>query len=418
MSFPDPTLTESRESTKLKRRDWILLPLISLLTLCILSAAVELTARRLFPAPHITALSCLILNDPSTGVRAIPNSTCVDQLYESKPVDYVYNNCGHRAGMPCQPKQPGTFRIVLVGSSFAEGLFVSREKTFAALLPAELSRDTGRRIELYNEGMQWGTPRSVDRRFNEALAAKPDMILWAVTPFDVEYASLTLPSWSQVLPNGIGPAATGRQVTARKSLFRRVAAALTTRPLPTVLRDSWERILQDFSETRTSVLLQHFLYQSQSHYVKTFLRRGDGTEFLKTEPSERWQSDLKEFAGYDADVQAKARAAGIPLVVVILPNRVQAAMISMGQWPDGFDPYKFGNDVRSILENNGGTYIDILHHFRNIPNPERNYYALDGHIDPNGHAIVSGLLARELTGGAVPSLAAIPEQRNAAELKR
>ena len=69
----------------------------------------------------------------------------------------------------------------MVGSSLAEGFTVSQEQSFAAKLPLILSRDTGHSIELYNEGMEWGTPRSIDLRFDDALAAKPDLILWPVT---------------------------------------------------------------------------------------------------------------------------------------------------------------------------------------------------------------------------------------------
>ena len=60
----------------------------------------------------------------------------------------------------------------MVGSSVCDGSGVKREQTIAALLPAELLRQrTGRRVELYNEGMAgWGTPRRTSpRRFNEAL---------------------------------------------------------------------------------------------------------------------------------------------------------------------------------------------------------------------------------------------------------
>ena len=62
---------------------------------------------------------------------------------------------------------------------------VSDEKTLAALLPAGLTRLTGRKVELYNEGMGYGFARNTALRFNDVLAAQPDMVLWVLTPMDI-----------------------------------------------------------------------------------------------------------------------------------------------------------------------------------------------------------------------------------------
>ena len=95
--------------------------------------------------------------------------------------------------MECGPKPADTYRIVLIGSSFNYGMGVASQEGFATLLPRQLSRRTGRKIELYNEAMQWGFPRSVDLRFGEVLAAKPDLILWPLTPMDFDGVNVTVP---------------------------------------------------------------------------------------------------------------------------------------------------------------------------------------------------------------------------------
>jgi hypothetical protein len=63
----------------------------------------------------------------------------------------------------------------------AEGLGVTREQTFASLLPGELTRRSGRKIEVYNTAIQLASPRALDLQFKQALALQPDMILWAGT---------------------------------------------------------------------------------------------------------------------------------------------------------------------------------------------------------------------------------------------
>ncbi len=63
----------------LPRRDWILLPLVGLLTLISIASCTELLARRIFPLSKTAAEDCMVSNDPSSGVGGIPNSVCRDK---------------------------------------------------------------------------------------------------------------------------------------------------------------------------------------------------------------------------------------------------------------------------------------------------------------------------------------------------
>ena len=82
-------------------------------------------------------------------------------------------------------------------------------------------------------------------------------------------------------------------------------------------------------------------------------------------------------------------------------------MISMKESPAGYDPYKLGREVESIVTSRGGTYVDILSSFRSIPNPEQYYMPVDGHPTVDGHAMISRLLAQALTDGATPALSRV-----------
>ena len=73
----------------------------------------------------------------------------------------------------------------MMGSSVAIGERVPINSTLATLLPQLLIERTGRTIELYNEGMAYGFPRTAAMRFHEVLAQKPDMVLWVLTPADI-----------------------------------------------------------------------------------------------------------------------------------------------------------------------------------------------------------------------------------------
>ncbi len=156
MSQPG-VLDNHTSSDKLPKRDWFLLPALGLLTILILIASTELISRREFPKLNTMGEDCMVFDDNATGARAIPNSECRDKLPDTELSEYHFNRCGHRTQIECGVKREGTYQIVMLGSSFATGMRVPVEKTFATLLPEELSRRTGRSIQLYNEGMPWRT---------------------------------------------------------------------------------------------------------------------------------------------------------------------------------------------------------------------------------------------------------------------
>ena len=181
---------------KRRGRDWIVLPATCLLTAGVIAASSELLARHFFPVRQIAFQDCFSANDPGGDAPVKPNGVCWEQMAESPfQAEYRFNSRGHRAGVELTPKQPGTYRIVLIGSSLTQGLFLPREKTFAAMLPAQLSNAAGRKVEVYNEasggkfrGGPFPTPASV-QHFGDVLAAQPDLILWVLTPTDLISAS-------------------------------------------------------------------------------------------------------------------------------------------------------------------------------------------------------------------------------------
>jgi len=393
---------EPRQAAKLSRRDWILLPLVGVFTICLIAGSVELIARHAFSESKKGLASCFVMNDPSTGVRGIPNSVCWDKGTETGWIETRFNSCGYRAGMECGPKPAGTYRIVMTGSSIALGERVQRQDSLAALLPQDLSQQTGRKIELYNEGMGFGFSHNTALRFKDVLAAQPDMVLWLLTPSDVEGSQFVLPTMDLVKYNNQG--LTTKAWIRIKNNFASKSFASAASSV--------------FDRTRTALMLRYYLYQSQSQYVKFYLMgSADLTDFLKDQPSPGWPIRMQQLDKDASDMEARSKAAGVPFVAVYLPNRVQSAMISMGQWPQGFDPYKMDSDLRTIITSHGGTYLEILPDFRTIPNPERYYLPVDGHPNADGHALFARLIAKAMTSGPDPLFApgfAPGDQANAA----
>ncbi len=97
-----------------------------------------------------------------------------------------YNECGYRSPTSCGPKPAGSVRIAILGSSVSEGVYVPYEKTFPARVAAELQRQCNKTIDIQNLGVPNTSPIYVYRRLGEVLALKPDIVIFVVTPFDME----------------------------------------------------------------------------------------------------------------------------------------------------------------------------------------------------------------------------------------
>lgn len=382
------SLDAKQEGTSLPRRDLILLPMLSLLTVLFLVGSTEFVARRIFTTTKATGVfGCLVFDDP-IGVRAIPNSVCQEKAPEGEQMEYRFNSCGHRAGMECGPKPAGVYRIVTLGSSMTLGAPAAREKTFAALLPIELSRLTGRKVELYNEAMSFRYPDQTASHFNEILSEDPDLILWTLNPVDLQ----------RVPPELSSIAGVPRPLTLSQWVSHAAKGVSAAKSLSALLGHLFER-------TRTRYLLLDVLYDaSQSLYVSASLMESDEkVGYLRTQPTQLWQKRLHGLDGDIANVEDLARKAHVPLVTVLLPRHAEASMVSMGTWPDGFNPYQLDQELRSLVTRNGGIYVDILPHFRYVSNPQLYYYPVDTHYNPKGHIAVADFLAKELAG-AVPQL--------------
>jgi hypothetical protein len=399
MSQADGCVVVGTTSSGSAKGRWMAMSLVALLAVGILVTLTEFLARDVFgfteSPPFIQ--TCMGPLDPVKGAWARPNSVCWDKKYETQPVEYRFNHCGHRTEMDCASKAAGAYRIVLVGSSFAMGHLMKRDDSFAALLPSTLSSAAKHDIELYNEGMVTVFPHALALRFDEVLAARPDLILWTLSPTDIEKeladADLPGPPTSQ-LPRG-----------ELATIALRVRDAFASRSLADALRDLGGRIRYRLSDSAAGTLALHLLYESQSQYIKSYLAAADDAGFLRIAPSPRWQTRLQNFENDVAEMARQSRRAGIPIVAVLIPNRAQAAIISTGLWPEDIDPYKLGGELRDIITRHGGMYLDILPKFRALPNAEQYYFPVDAHPNARGHRIIADLLEGALTNGSVPPLA-------------
>jgi hypothetical protein len=386
------------------QRDWLLIPLLAAVTVVVLAASIETVARKYFSERITLVNQCLTVDDPTMGTHAIPNSVCWEKSAESPLIEYRFNSCGHRAGVECGPKPSGSYRIVMIGSSVAMGDRVRQPATLAALLPSELSRIASRPVDLYNEGMRVDYSHFAARHFEEALHAQPDLIIWVLTPYDIQ---------TEILSRN--PAA--NENLAAKAWFR-IKLTFSAMSFSDGVDDLKRRALEPLLGTATAQMVQHWLYKSQSQYLRGCLFGGDSFGYLRSNPSPQWRSRMHMFDQEAAAMEARAKSAGIPIVAVLIPGRPQAAMISNGAWPEGFDPYELDKEVKSAIVGHGGIYLDIFPSFATIRSAELNYFPVDGHPTEDGHKLLTRLIAQQLTNGSIAQLKAAPQKLTASEQGR
>jgi hypothetical protein len=372
-----------REDTR--RRDFILLPLIALLATAILGVSAELIARTRFYELPVGMAACLDGGDPAKGVRGRPNTVCHEKSLESDNIEYRLDSRGYRSDTDLPRKQSDVYRIVLIGSSVAMGERTPLNTTPAALLAPRLSNLTDRKVEVYNEGMAWGFARNASLRFRDAIEVQPDLILWVVTPLDI--------------------------ARSEETLAREVETPLPASGIQHLKTSILQYIRSHGGDIVIGQVLRHYLYelQSEDQFVHAALQSAspdDESGFLRIEQGPVWQKHWADFAGHAHDMFAQARAGGISLAVAFVPNRLQAAVISRGEWPAGFDPYSIDRNLQKLVQADGGTFIELLPHYAAVPGSEHFYLPIDGHPTSDGYAFLSEALARQLTGGPIPALAA------------
>ena len=122
---------------QLPRRDFVILPILSIATIMAVLAAAEIGSR--LAMPEVQADSCMI-HDPLLGERAKPNCISHTKNPEGEWVENKYNECGYRSNTPCHAPLNGALRIAVIGSSTGWGYQVPTDETWYTRTAAYFSQ--------------------------------------------------------------------------------------------------------------------------------------------------------------------------------------------------------------------------------------------------------------------------------------
>jgi hypothetical protein len=371
---------------RLPKRDLIVLPVLSLLTVLSMWAATETVARWWWPEQENDR--CMRY-DAVLGYHAQPDCAGRIKAAEGPWVEDDWNECGYRATGSCKIKAAGSARLVVLGSSTSWGYLVSLRESWFARTAAALTDRCGRPTDAQALGGIASLYQNA-ARLPQVLALHPDVVVMVLSPFDI----LAVP------PGRFDPERVGLPRIKIKTPPKGLALALAT--------------LQDWASSSRAVLVaQHFLYQSSNAYVSSYLQSGDKADYLKSPFSTAWRERLAFVDAAVGFIAAKLKAAGVPFALILSPQEAQAELIAARTYPPGIDPYALGAALKDIAIRHGVAFADASLPYTSITDPQNTFYNVNGHFNGSGHAVLASVATSALehmdgTGGLplCPKLAA------------
>jgi hypothetical protein len=306
--------------------------------------------------------------------------------------DVSFNSAGLRDREHAVAKEPGVFRILLLGDSFMEALQVPFDSSTPSLLERELTRRAGRPVEVINAGTSgWGTDDELRYVEHYGLPYKPDMLLVAMT-----------------LHNDISD-------NLRREWHTLEGDSLVTRPVQRIGFPAYQVAeIKGFLATRFQLyqLWRRVRHGGEIRQIATQLD-SHVTQLFQNPSPERIALGVKVTAAMLRQMQQVAREHGASVGIVLLPIAHQLSDTTFAlfrrQARDTTVPMDLERPqllVKAIADSLGIPVIDLLPGFRQwvTQHPDSSLYLKwDGHWNATGHRLAVDLTTPGLlTSGLVP----------------
>ncbi len=166
-------------------------------------------------------------------------------------------------------------------------------------------------------------------------------------------------------------------------------------------------------QSRTLLVAQHFVFQNRESFIRAYMMYGDKADYLRQPFTPAWQQRFADIEQTIGDIANRLRAAGVPLMIVAVPSRAEAALLSSPQLPGHVDPFAFGREIQTIASKHGAGYVDLMGPFSRLPDAENLYYVVDGHVTSEGHKVIADELVQKLQDGSVPAFSGCTSRQSA-----
>ena len=336
--------------------------------------------------PHPVRVSTLTPGFSGEGI--------VDDGNTPRRIPFSYSSQGLR-DIEIGPKQPGEFRIVMIGDSYTAGLTMLLEQTIPKQVEAKLRDRLPRKITVINAGVPGYGPWQ-ERDFLRELGfpLEPDFVIQQILPsndidntlcrvgkFPEAYSTQWRSRYHYMLLRTAWQMQADRWLCETSKLYVLISNATKRR----FLIDALNRIrfvpALNVPELAASA--------ARSELIEVNLRA--------------WYPVLEEgWAMMEDDMRGirddcRERGVGLMMYAVPIQQSVQDSWWQLTT--KGLDIYERDKDTRIVREfcnRENIPFIEILPALRNHPRIESLYYNPDGHFTPAGAELVAGVIADHL----------------------
>ena len=315
----DPPETGGNGSEKQRRRDWKSNCLLIAASVFVALVAVEIILRVTgFSSPSFYE------PDPICGYRLRPG---VEGRWQKEGNAYVkINRAGFRDDEFTLTESPSTYRIAVLGDSFAEALQVDLEEAFHSVMERELEASpvlTGKNVEVFNFGVSgFGTAQEFILLQETVSQYSPDLVLLAlVTENDIRNNSKSL-NQDEMIPYFVyrdgelvldNSFLSSKRYRSRRSLPARIAYSAI----------NYSRLLQLLYHVKSTISLYQWNQQVHEEAAEAGFEAGlDEVVYLEpvdVEWEEAWRITEALIAKMDDEVSAM----GAEFLIVTLSAGIQ-----------------------------------------------------------------------------------------------
>jgi len=279
-------------------------------------------------------------------------------------------------------KPDGTFRILMLGDSFVEGLQVGQDQTLPAQLETRLNQHSAVPVEVINAGVsRYGTDNALLFLDGEGLRYEPDLVIYTFYPNDV----------TDIVEN---------------CLFELVDGRLTHHPTIISFSDRLRLVLYDISYTYRFVLGLSARITEAADETLIDTEWGQVSPIYLAQPRPEDDYAWESVAHILERMHLATTEASAQFTVISLPEDFQSQDRLWEKVAQAEEVLRRDAPNRRLTEAipAGVPYFDLLPDFRAAAQEQSLYYPADHHFNPAGQALAAELIATFLTAeGLVPT---------------
>jgi acetyltransferase AlgX (SGNH hydrolase-like protein) len=349
----------------------------------------ELTLRVAYPQQlgvWYSLRSGLVIHPPGTRIYLANFRQTVE-----------FNSLGMRDVEHSEVKDPGVFRVLVLGDSFMEALQVPLEESFPRLLEQRLQTLAARRVEVISCAVSgWGTGDQLEYLTHYGRTFSPDLILVAMTLHND--VSDNLEERFHTLVEGRVVPRVSSEMPSGEFRLLRLKGYLASR----------SHLVQLFRKYRHLGQMRVVADQLDSH-VRQLIDKDEPETVRKG-----WRLTRELMLGIreqGARVGARTAVMLIPLFLQIDDDKLRGWLAANRLRAEDLALDRPQERMHGIGEAAGVVVIDLLPAFRSTRREGGLYLVRDGHWNSHGHQLAAAVVGNELVARKLLDAPAVSSRR-------